>query len=278
MLAASIVVIGDEILGGFVQDTNSHWLAGVLQQHGVPLDRIVTVPDEMAAIDEALQGELSRPRPRVIVTTGGIGSTPDDITYEAVAASLGRDLVSDPTLSARIDGALEWTAGHGIEVDAEFADHLHRMGRVPEGARLIDHPGWAPGLRLDLDGGSDDGGVTVLILPGVPSQVRAIVTQAVGPTLLAGRNPATAVRELTHRFPESVLNPCLARLIADHAAVKVGSYPGAPMIVRLSGPPDAVDAAYEDLEAYVRGLEADPAGERLADAWSQRRGGDGDGS
>ena len=93
-LRASIVVIGDEILGGFVHDTNSHWLAGQLQTHGIPLDRVQTVPDTMAAIDEGLRMELGRSRPRLILTSGGIGSTPDDLTMEAVAATLGRGPIS----------------------------------------------------------------------------------------------------------------------------------------------------------------------------------------
>ena len=273
MLQASIIVIGDEILGGFVQDTNSHWLARRLQEHAVPLTRVHTVPDDFAAIDDALQAELSRERPRVVITTGGIGSTPDDLTYEAVAASLGVGLVEEPTMLARIERALGWTAEQGIDVTDEFAWHMKRMARIPDGARLIEHPGWAPGLYLDLDGGSDDGGVSLVVLPGVPSQVREIVATAVEPSLLAGRNAPVRVRELTHGFPESALNLCFARIIADHPEVKVGSYPGVPMTVRLSGPPDAVDAAFGVLREYVRDLEGGPAGARLAAAWADRMGG-----
>ncbi len=86
MLEASVVVIGDEILSGYVHDANSGWLAERLRVHGVPLTRVSVVPDEHEAIDEALQAELARSRPRLIITSGGIGSTPDDLTYEAVAA------------------------------------------------------------------------------------------------------------------------------------------------------------------------------------------------
>lgn len=274
MLQASIIVIGDEILGGFVQDTNSHWLARRLQEHAVGLSRIQTVPDEFAAIDEALQTELGRSRPRLIITTGGIGSTPDDLTYEAIAASLDRPLVEQPTMLERIDRALAWTAEQGIDVTDEFAWHMRRMARVPEGAELIEHPGWAPGLRLDLDGGIDgEGGATLVVLPGVPSQVREIVSTSVEPALLEGRNEPQEVRELTHGFPESALNLCFARIIEEHPEVKVGSYPGVPMTVRLSGPPGEVEVAFAALRSYVRDLEAAPAGERLAAAWAERMGG-----
>lgn len=274
MLAASIVVIGDEILGGYVQDSNSHWLAVRLQAHGVPVTRITTVPDELEAIDEALAAELARARPRLLLTTGGIGSTPDDITYEAVAASLGRELVEHPELVERIDGALRWTADQGIDVTDEFAWHMQRMARIPQGAQLVPHDGWAPALTLDLDGGIDaDGGATIVILPGVPSQMRKIVTSAVEPQLLAGRNEPMEVVELTHGFPESALNLCFARLMDEHPQVKLGSYPGVPMMVRLSGPPEAVEAAFGDLRNFVHELEDSPAGERLAAAWADRMGG-----
>ncbi|MBW3658669.1 MAG: competence/damage-inducible protein A [Actinobacteria bacterium] len=273
MLEASILVIGDEILGGFVQDTNSGWLAQRLQQQGVPLTRIQTVPDELADIGEALQAELGRSRPRVIVTSGGIGSTPDDLTYEAVAASLGRGLVEDATMAGRIAGALEWTREQGVDVTEEFTWHMMRMARVPEGSRLLHHRGWAPGIAIDVDGGSNDGGATIVILPGVPSQLRAIFSEAVEPELIAGRNPRPSVRELTHGFPESALNLCFVRVLADHPEVKIGSYPGVPMLIRLSGPEEAVEAAADDVATYLHDLQADPAGARLAAAWADRLGG-----
>ncbi|MFP5309555.1 MAG: competence/damage-inducible protein A [Actinomycetes bacterium] len=270
VLHASIVVIGDEILGGFVQDANSGWLATRLQAAGVPLDRVTTVPDEMDAIDEALHAELARSRPRLVLTTGGIGSTPDDITYEAVAASLGRDLVVEPTMAARIDRSLAWSVEHGLEVTDDFAWHMHRMARVPAGARLIEHDGWAPGLLVDVDGGIEaDGGATIAILPGVPSQMRAIVDDAIVPVLEA-RGTTWTVAELTHGFPESALNLCFADVIEAHPEVKLGSYPGTPMIVRLQGPEAAVAAAAETVRRAIDELRATPAGAALEAAWAAR--------
>lgn len=274
MLEASILVIGDEILGGFVEDSNSHWLAVRLREHGVPLTRIVTVPDEADAIDEALTRELTRSRPRVIFTSGGIGSTPDDITYEAIAASLGRGIVEEPRITQALELALDWTRDHGVEVTDEFEDHLMRIARIPEGAQLLRREGgWVPGVRVDLDGGAEtEQGVSIMILPGVPSEFRAIVTSAIEPDLLAGRNDPWQVRELTHGFPESVLNVIFARLIERYPDVKLGSYPGVPMVVRLIGRPREVDAAMGELERYVRDLEEDEGGARLKEAWTRRFG------
>jgi molybdenum cofactor synthesis domain-containing protein len=272
VLEASIVVIGDELLGGYVVDRNSPWLARRLGDHGIPLTRVHVVPDEPAAIDEALQTELARSRPRLIVTSGGIGSTPDDLTYEAVAASLGRDLEVEPTIASRLEGALDWTRAQGIEVTDRFAWHLHRMARVPAGGRLLrrEH-GWAPGIAVDVDGGcTREEGATVVILPGVPSEFRDIVEQVVEPDLLVGRNEVPDVVEIEHRFPESALNLTFADVVERFGEVKLGSYPGRPMLVRLVGPSEAVAAAAAEVRRAVAELEASPAGARLAAAWAGR--------
>ena len=274
LLRASILVIGDELLDGFVRDSNSHFLAERLHAHGVPLDRVHVVPDEFAAIDEALQAELARARPRLVLTTGGIGSTPDDLTFEAVAASLGLDVVEEPRIAERLEAAIEWTRSQGLEVDAEARDQFFRMARVPEGATLVSAAAWAPAVRVDVDGGVDQpGGATVVVLPGVPSQTRQLVTTGIEPELLAGRNPRWTVAEIHHRFPESVLNPIFLRLVEDHPDVKLGSYPGLPMVVRLQGRPDDVAAAEAFVRVEVDRLAATDAGQRISESWAARLGG-----
>lgn len=270
LLRASIVIIGDELLGGFVRDSNTHFLAQRLRDNGVPLDRVHVVPDEFDDIDDALQQELARSRPRLVLTTGGIGSTPDDITFEAVARSLGRDVVEEPVIVERLEGALAWTRAQGLEVDDEAVHQFFRMARVPEGASLVKG-GWAPAVQVDVDGGIDEpGGATIVILPGVPGQTRDLVTNGVEPDLLADRNPAWTVEEVHHGFPESVLNPVFLRLGREHAEVKLGSYPGNPMIVRLQGEPEAVAAAAAFVRDEIAALEQTEAGARLAAAWSAR--------
>jgi len=267
-----MLVIGDEILGGYVEDANSTCLARHLQSRGVPLDRIHTIPDDFTAIDEALTTELGRERPRLIITSGGVGSTPDDVTFEAIAASLGLDLVEDPVIADRVETALGWQAEQGLDVTDAFRWHMLRMARVPEGSRLMgqDH-GWVPGVRIDIDGGVDaDGGATVVILPGVPSEFRRILDDLVGPELVDGRNPQPGVAEIEHGLPESALNLTFAALQERHPAVRLGSYPGTPMLVRLSGPPDEVEEAAAFVRAELDAILATEGGARLAAAWTRR--------
>jgi len=255
-----------------VRDTNSGWLANRLQPHGVTVTRVVTVPDDFAAIDEALSAELARSRPRLILTTGGIGSTPDDLTYEAVAASLGRPLVVATEVERWVGAAVIWTRGQGFDADELFVDHMMKMARIPEGATLLrPRSAYAPGVRVDVDGGIDQpAGATIVVLPGVPSLVEAIFTEAIEPTLVAGRGDPKSVVELEHGFPESVLNRCFVALAERYPDVQLGSYPGSPMLVRLKGRPDAVDAAYAELKEYVAALEAGPAGQQLRRAWAEQ--------
>ena len=274
-----MVVIGDEILGGHVADANSGWLAARLAAHGVPLSRVHVVPDAFDAIDEALVAELARSRPRLIVTSGGIGSTPDDITYEAVAATLGRGLVENPVIGAKLDGSLTRTREQGIEVSAAFADHFHRMARIPAGGRLLRHgSSWVPGVAVEVDGGSDvAGGATIAILPGVPAEFRSIVAQALEPDLLRDRNPMPTTVEIEHPFPESMLNELFALVIERHPEVRLGSYPGERMLVRLHGPDDAVQAAATLVRTGIDDLHRSPGGARLAASWAERRGAAGSG-
>jgi molybdenum cofactor synthesis domain-containing protein len=274
-LRVSVIVIGDEILGGFVQDTNSGWLAGRLQALGVPLDRVITIPDELRAIDEALATELGRERPRVVLTSGGIGSTPDDLTLEGVACHLGLDLTVEPEIDRRITRALQRTQAQGGTVSDGHAASMRKMARVPEGAYLLAGAlGVAPGLALDVDGGcEDDGGATIVVLPGIPSELERIVRESVEPLLLEGRGVPQHVAELTHGYPESTLNPVFDRLVADFPDVHLGSYPGRECTVRLKGSEERVEAAMALVRAEVAALEADPGSAALRAGWAARHAG-----
>jgi nicotinamide-nucleotide amidase len=272
LLRASIVVIGDEILGGFVQDTNSGWIAGRCAALGIPLDRIVTVPDDAAAIDDALRTELARARPRVVLTSGGIGSTPDDLTLAAVAASLGTGMRTEPVIDARITQALEWTSAQGGTVTADHEHALRKMAQVPRDAYLLPGAtGVAPGVAVDVDGGSGvPGGATVVVLPGIPGELRRIVTEGVEPALLAGRGRPLHVVELTHPYPESALSPALEEVVAGFPDVAVGSYPGPDCVIRLRGPRDRVEEAAVVVRTALAELDGDEGAAGMRSRWQRQ--------
>ncbi|MPZ89781.1 MAG: hypothetical protein GEU81_17360 [Nitriliruptorales bacterium] len=271
-LRVSVVVIGDEILSGFVQDTNSGWIAQRLATLGVPLDRVATVPDQLEAIGEALRIELDRPRPRVVITSGGIGSTPDDLTLAAVAAELGMQMRVEPSIDARITETLVWTAAQGMRVSASHDRSMRKMARVPHEAFVLPGAdGVAPGVAVNVGGGAADaGGASIVVLPGVPAELRRIMIQGVEPTFLEGRGIPLHVVEISHSYPESALNPVLDEIVRDFPDVLLGSYPGSECLIRLRGREERAEAAAALVRGFLAQLEGSEGANRIQQRWRER--------
>lgn len=257
MLEGSVVIIGDELLAGSVNDTNGHLAAGRLRDHGIPLSGVYVVPDDREAIIGVLRTELGRSRPRLVLTSGGIGSTPDDITFSALAEALDRELVVVSEEASRLDDEIDQLRARGFQVDEEGREDILSMVCVPEGGVVLRQAGWVCGVRVDVDSGIDHGGVTVVALPGIPEYFRSAIDDIVVPELLDGKGTDQELREIEHHLPELVLSPELRRLGDRWPDCRIGSYPGEPMIVRIFGPPGSVDAAARDLMGLLEELDAD---------------------
>lgn len=146
-LLAAIIVIGNEILSGKVVDTNAPFLTRELRAIGVTLKRILTIPDEVDEIAEAVQE--FRPRYDVVFTSGGVGPTHDDVTMEGIAKGLGRRLVRHPAIESRLR---EFYKEH-------VNDARLKMSEVPEGAELlVDGRLGFPTVKCE----------NFYILPGIP--------------------------------------------------------------------------------------------------------------
>lgn len=262
---ASIVVIGDEILDGFVKDGNAGWLAGRLHALGIPLDRISVVPDQADAIAEALGAELARSRPRVVFTSGGLGTTPDDRTMASVAAFLDLELATDPALAAMVERIVTRLRGEGRVIDDAQRTALTKLARIPAGARPVSASG-PPSARIDLDGGPADGGICIVVLPGVPAQFRQLVGH-LEDGLLAPLGTPDHTAQLTHPYPESLLTPLLEDLERRRPDVKIGSYPGPECVLRVHGPREAVEEVVAELRVAIAALDDDPATDGLAERW-----------
>lgn len=231
---AAILVIGDEILSGRTRDANMHYLAGELARIGIDLKEARFVPDDHAAIREAVR-EL-RARHDHLFTSGGIGPTHDDITAEAVADALGA------TLAIRED-ARALLAAHYERAGLEFNAARQRMARIPEGAALIDNPiSIAPGFSLG----------NVHVMAGVPDIFRAMVASLL--PRLTGGEPLLS-QSLRIDRGEGVIAGPLAALAAEFPDLSFGSYPfvqngayGANVVIR--GTDRArIDAAMSRLSA-----------------------------
>ncbi|MBO0684141.1 MAG: competence/damage-inducible protein A [Candidatus Dormibacteraeota bacterium] len=233
-MPSTIVAIGNELLGGFTLDTNSNWLAQQLQRLGFPLKRITVVRDRHADIIEQLRRDLSDPEVEDIFCSGGLGPTPDDLTYEAIAAALGRQLIIWQPVLERIQRRAQRMHEAGLTDSPEVSEGNIRMARIPSAPDHVfrNRKGMAPAAMFRVDGRR------LFVLPGVPMELKGIFTEEVETEFLAGRSGAV-VRELRFSFaPESRFYQVMRELEGTHPHVSVGSYPNLEsreLTIRLSG-------------------------------------------
>jgi molybdenum cofactor synthesis domain-containing protein len=201
---AALLVIADEILSGRTREANVQVLATALTGIGVDLTEVRVVRDDRNAIVEAL--DALRGRYDVVVTSGGIGPTHDDITADSVAAAFGVGIrVRDDARALLADLARR----RGVEV----TDGMLRMARIPDGAVLIPNAvSAAPGFTIG----------NVHVMAGVPSIFQAMV-EAVLPSL--PRGTPTVSRSLVVGRGEAFFAGALADVARAFPDLSIGSYP-----------------------------------------------------
>jgi len=167
---AGIVVTGTEVLSGIISDRNGPWLSERLRGLGVELAHILIVGDRREDMAAALRF-LAEEQVELIVTSGGLGPTADDLTTEVVAQFAGRPMVLDEALEQRIAAIVAPLAQRWPNVDsAAMARGTRKQAHVPEGATVLEPVGTAPGVVVPpLDGAA---GPTVVVLPGPPRELR----------------------------------------------------------------------------------------------------------
>jgi len=211
-----ILAIGDELLSGHTADSNSHWLAQRLRLTPYPVRRMVVIGDSDADIAELVAAADASGIDRVFCC-GGLGPTPDDRTTAALAAALGLALREDRATLSRIQARI---AG------AEPNLGQRKMAQIPAGALVLANPvGLAPPLALPLP--TPAAPRWLLVLPGVPAELRAIVEQEVIPVFCQGPEAAVYAERRYSGVPESQFFPVLTRLAQEYPEVRFGSYPQA---------------------------------------------------
>jgi molybdenum cofactor synthesis domain-containing protein len=198
---AAVLIIGNEILSGKVEEANLAVLARALRPIGVALRRVVVVPDEIDVIAAEVLA-LSATHD-ALLTSGGVGPTHDDVTVEAVAKAFGVRVVVAPEMEALLRGHYKERCTDG---------HL-RMALVPEGAVLesTDDVRW-PTIRLH----------NVWLMPGIPEVFQMKVPVVVAKLGEGQRFVSSAVYT---KMDEGDLKPLLDRVVASYPDVDVGSYP-----------------------------------------------------
>lgn len=172
-LRAGVVVTGTEMLSGQLTDRNGPWLAERLGELGVQVSALLCVGDRSDDLDGALRF-LAGQGVDLVVTSGGLGPTADDITAEVVARFAGRELVLDEAMAERIAAILSrFVDLHRFDVDALDAAN-RKQAMVPTGATALVPAGTAPGLVVPVEAGP-----TVIVLPGPPRELQAMWPDAV---------------------------------------------------------------------------------------------------
>jgi molybdenum cofactor synthesis domain-containing protein len=231
---AAVLVIGDEILSGRTQDTNSNAIARFLAGLGIDLKEIRVVPDDENEIVAGLNA--LRACHDFVFTTGGIGPTHDDITADAVARAFGVNIGYHPEAYALLEARYK---------PGEFNDMRKRMARVPDGATLIKNTvSVAPGFHIG----------NVYVMAGVPMVMRAML-EAIAPELPQGVTVTSVT--VSAQIPEGAIAEGLAAIQNDNPGVSIGSYPfytdsgpGAQLVAR-GRDPKAVECAAAAIETMV---------------------------
>ena len=172
---AAIVVTGTEVLTGRVADRNGPWLAERLEELGVDLAQVTIVGDRPADVAAALAHAASI-GVDLVLTSGGLGPTADDLTASVVAEASGRELVLDEELEARIAEIMRPLLHRWPGLDAEAVQAANRkQAMVPRGATVLNPVGTAPGLVVPPAGS----GPTIVVLPGPPTELQPMWAAAV---------------------------------------------------------------------------------------------------
>lgn len=170
-----IMAIGNELLLGDTLDTNTQWLCQFVTGSGGRVERAVLLPDDRQVIARELRQALER-KPDLILMTGGLGPTDDDLTLEAVADALQRPLLLNDTARELVRRKYVALAEAGYVADATLTDSRMKMARLPHGSEPVENPvGAAPAVITRTNR-------TILInLPGVPAEMKGIVTGPLQP-------------------------------------------------------------------------------------------------
>ena len=245
MPASSIVAIGDELVGGFTLDTNSHWLAERLRLLGFPVKRVTQIRDRPQEIVEQVRRELIDDEVTHVFLSGGLGPTPDDRTFAALAEALGREMVVWEQTRARIERRVERMHEAGLLDSPDVTEGNLRMARIPAGPAHVfkNKRGMAPGVVYEANG------KRIFVLPGVPLEMKSIFTEELETEFLS-EGSASTVRELRFTFAvEARFYPLMRELEERFPDVSVGSYPSfetKELVIRCLGPdPKRVEEVLE---------------------------------
>jgi nicotinamide-nucleotide amidase len=240
-MRAEIVTTGTELLLGQIDDTNATYLARQLRDLGIDIFFRSTVGDNQARIAQVL--DLALARADLVITTGGLGPTVDDVTREAVADATHRPLVLYPDLLAQIEAFF-------ARFGSKMSENNRRQAFLPQDCIPVENPvGTAPAFIVEDERG------TIITLPGVPSEMRYLMKHTIIPYLQQrlGRQEVLITRVLrTVAVGESRVDQALSDLeVSSNPTVGLSAHPGQTDVRIVAKAPTQAEA-----EALVAEFEA----------------------
>ena len=211
-MAIELFSIGTELVLGQIQDTNAHWIAQQILQTGGELRRVTMLRDNREEMHEALNSAVER-ETSLILTTGGLGPTPDDMTVEVIASLLGTQLVvSEETVT-------EFRRRREIPENGVINAALMKMATVPETAFVLQNPaGWAPCISIAHKTS------TFMMMPGPPREMKAVFETHIQPLIAERyRSEITTARVYVNMF-EAEVSPLMQKVMERHPDVYLKAY------------------------------------------------------
>jgi len=222
-VAVEIICVGNELLIGKTLNTNAHWLTKKATTLGLKVRRITVVGDDVDEISTAIKESLER-KPAFIITTGGLGPTFDDKTLEGVAKALGKELKKNEEALKMVEEKYRQYVSEGRIERFEMTPHRVKMAVLPEGSKPLRNPvGTAPGVIAKF------GGTTLIMLPGVPQEMKSIFEESVEPIFRKAAGDLTFYEASVEVWgvPESTIAPLIDEVMHKNPYVYIKSHPKA---------------------------------------------------
>ncbi|MHA2472558.1 MAG: molybdopterin-binding protein, partial [Promethearchaeota archaeon] len=213
------LIIGNEILIGKTLDSNSNWMAKRISRYGHHLKRITSVDDNLDTISSALK-EIIKRNPDIIITSGGLGPTFDDMTLEGIALGLDRTLELNQHAYSSIKKAYEHAHKQGILKLEGMTKEREKMAYLPQGSiPLPNTVGTAPGVKVK------EGDISIFILPGVPTEMKSIFRNIITPILKDKKGEFLEKGFLFSGIGESQIAPYTSELAQKYPQLWIKTHP-----------------------------------------------------
>lgn len=257
-ITVEIIAIGTELVMGRIQDTNTFWMEQQIVPLGGHVRRAVMVEDDREEILDAVTSAITR-HAAFVITTGGLGPTPDDLTFECLAELAGTTVAPhEPTMD-------EFVRRRKLNSRDELTWNLVRMATVPKTATVLQNPlGWAPCVRMDF--GNTDKMTRLFAVPGPPNEMQAVFATHIAPAIAEASGICRVAARVTIDMWESEASPLFQEVMKNFPGSFLKGY-----IAMRSAPEDRlpvdVIVAHTDRDEAVRRLrEAVDLFERLLQA------------